>query len=63
MSGWTIPASEIVFENLIARGGFGEVWKATWQGQGGGETVAVKKLPIQGANDAVIQEALQEVSI
>lgn len=44
----TIPSSEIKCSVSLGKGGFGEVWKATWSGQGGGEIVAVKKIPISG---------------
>jgi hypothetical protein len=47
----------------IGSGGFGDVWKATWNGRGGGIVVAVKKIRVSIINEKIKNEIFEEVNI
>jgi hypothetical protein len=47
----------------VGEGAFGKVWKAIWRGRGGGETVAVKKIPTTGATEDMKKKVFKEVGI
>jgi serine/threonine protein kinase len=58
-----IPISEIDCINLIGRGAYGNVWKATWKGSGSGLEVAVKKIGVNLANENNEKDIYKEVHI
>lgn len=43
-----IDAKELKFIEKIGEGTYGQVWQTKWEGQGGGEVVAVKRIPTNG---------------
>ncbi len=49
-----IPSVDIVLGDVIGGGGVGQVYKASWQGSGGGTVVAVKKCVLSSATAQVL---------
>lgn len=60
---WDIHANDLVFHQLVGKGAYGEVWKGKWNGRGGGETVAIKKINIWGVSERLREEIFSEVGI
>lgn len=42
-----IPEADIQKQESIGKGGFGEVWRGKWNGQGGGAEVAIKVMEVE----------------
>eukprot|EP00041_Stephanoeca_diplocostata_P022491 m.537673 g.537673 ORF g.537673 m.537673 type:complete len:234 (+) comp22077_c0_seq26:2744-3445(+) len=57
---WVIPEQDVIFEEMLASGAFGTVWKGRW----GHIPVAVKKLklPLDGLDPVATEDFDREVS-
>jgi serine/threonine protein kinase len=62
-SNLTIPPQDLLFHEKVGEGSYGEVWRGTWQGSGGGETVAIKKIKTVGVSEKILQKLYSEVCI
>ncbi|CAK4135578.1 unnamed protein product [Aphanomyces euteiches] len=56
---WNIPPSEIVLEERLAEGAFGEVWRATYRG----ENVAVKTLLKHKSSRSDLEIFIEEIKL
>lgn len=62
-SNLAVLPKDIEFFESVGEGAFGEVFRAKWNGKGGGDIVAVKKVKIVTTNQKVLQEINREVDI
>ncbi|ELP90399.1 tyrosine protein kinase, putative [Entamoeba invadens IP1] len=54
-----ISTREIVCEEIIGKGSFGDVWSATWKGQ----EIAVKLIPLEKVQKGKLKQTMKEVEL
>jgi serine/threonine protein kinase len=58
-----VSPTDIECAESVGAGAYGEVWKGTWNGKGGGITAAIKKIKVAGVTDKIQREIYSEVNI